>query len=271
MGDEADRLAGPRPQRPQRLVQAVAHDLVQRAERFVHQQDVGVERQRPRNRGALLHPARQLPRIAPGELRQLHQFQHAGDPLLPVGAVEAHDLERQQDVPGDGPPRIQPRRLEHIAIGPRPPRLIRRHAVDGQLPRGRAFQRRDRAQERRLAAARGADEADELPLADGQAHVFQRMDRPVGGGEGEGDAPCLDHRGGGGRGGRGAQRGPGAVHHTPLTGMPPRGTGRGAVSAFQLDSARLTSPRGSRATNSPCPSRDDIAPSVTATWPRVRT
>ena len=64
MGDEARSvLSRPRPELQQLLVELVAHDLVERAERLVHQQQVGIEGQRAGDRGALLHAARQLPGI----------------------------------------------------------------------------------------------------------------------------------------------------------------------------------------------------------------
>jgi hypothetical protein len=86
MGDEADGLFGARPELQQFLVQPVAHDLVQRAEGFVHQQDVGVEGQRPRDRGALLHAARKLPGKLLLEAGQFHQFQHPARALGALGA-----------------------------------------------------------------------------------------------------------------------------------------------------------------------------------------
>ena len=46
----------------QLLVQMVARDFVERAERFVHQQQFGFEGERARDRHALLHAAGQLPR-----------------------------------------------------------------------------------------------------------------------------------------------------------------------------------------------------------------
>ncbi len=49
------------PEPQQLLVQLVAGDLVERAERLVHQQELGLEAERARDRDALLHAARQLP------------------------------------------------------------------------------------------------------------------------------------------------------------------------------------------------------------------
>ena len=59
------------------------------------------------------------------------------------------------------------------------------------------------------------------------------------------------------------------VAHTPVAGMPVRCTARGAVISFQVERARLTAPRGSRATNWPCPGRVLISLSTMATSPRV--
>ena len=84
----------------------------------------------------------------------------------------------------------------------------------------------------------------------------------------------VDIVGGGGRAARQhprAKHQPGRRPHTPLAGMPLRATGRGAVSAFQVESDRLTAPDGGRATNSPCPSAGFSVPSSTITRPRLST
>ena len=58
MRDEADRLGRARPKLQKLLVQVIAHDLVQRTEWLVHEQDVGIEGQGAGNGRALLHAAR---------------------------------------------------------------------------------------------------------------------------------------------------------------------------------------------------------------------
>ena len=62
VGDEQDRGAGLLPDAAQLLVQPVARDLVERAERLVHQQQRGPAEQRARDRDALAHAARELVR-----------------------------------------------------------------------------------------------------------------------------------------------------------------------------------------------------------------
>ena len=69
------------PQPQQLLVEHVADDLVERAERLVHQQQIGIERQRARDRGALLHAARQLPRELLAEAGEVDEFEPLGDAL----------------------------------------------------------------------------------------------------------------------------------------------------------------------------------------------
>ena len=117
MRDEADRLFGARPQFQQLLVEVVAHDLVERAERLVHQQQVGIEGERPGDRCALLHAARKLPGIFLLEARQVDEVERAFDARFLIGPRNTHDLQRQRDVAFDGAPGKQRRRLEDIAVG----------------------------------------------------------------------------------------------------------------------------------------------------------
>ena len=76
MGDEEDRRAGLLPDAQQLLVELVAGDLVERAERLVHQQDARPADQRPGDRHALAHAAGKLVRqrvLAAREADQLEQ------------------------------------------------------------------------------------------------------------------------------------------------------------------------------------------------------
>ena len=129
MGDEADRLIGAVPELQELFVEMVADDFIERAEGLVHQEEIGVEGERPGDRSALLHAARELPGkllLEPGEL---DHPEHPFHPRLLLRPRIAHDLERQPDVPRDRPPRKQPRRLKDVAIGPRLPRGRRAHPV----------------------------------------------------------------------------------------------------------------------------------------------
>src|SRR5215831_16529298 len=64
MGDEDDGLAQRLPERQQVVVEAKARDLVERGERLVHQQERRLGDERARDRGAHLHSAGELTRIA---------------------------------------------------------------------------------------------------------------------------------------------------------------------------------------------------------------
>ena len=67
--------------REQLQVEALARHLVERAERLVHQQQRGRERERARDRDALLHAAGELPRMVVVEARELDEVEHLLDAL----------------------------------------------------------------------------------------------------------------------------------------------------------------------------------------------
>ena len=71
-------------ERQQLLVQMVAHNLVERAEGLVHQQQAGIEGERARNRGPLLHAARKLPWEHAPEIAEADEFEHMGRPARRV-------------------------------------------------------------------------------------------------------------------------------------------------------------------------------------------
>lgn len=163
----------------------IAHDLVKRAEGFVHQEQVGVEGERAGDGGALLHAAGKLPGIFLAETGEIDEVERALDARLLVRRRVAHDFERQGDVLFDGAPGIERGGLEDIAVGAALAGLLGRQAVDGDRAGCRLFEIGDDPQERRLAAAGRADEGDEIALLDGEVHAGQRRDGAIGGLEGE--------------------------------------------------------------------------------------
>ena len=103
MGDEHHGFAGLVPQPQQLLVEMVAHDLVERAERLVHQQQRRIERQRAGDRGALLHAAGQLPGKFALEARKIDQLEItllrsrrslAGKPMISSGSITLRSMVR---------------------------------------------------------------------------------------------------------------------------------------------------------------------------------
>ena len=78
VGHEHDGRPGPSPDAHQLGVHPLAGHLVERAERLVHQQQLRIERQRAGDRDALLHAARQLPRMPFGECLELDELEQVG-------------------------------------------------------------------------------------------------------------------------------------------------------------------------------------------------
>ena len=86
------------------------------------------------------------------------------DPLAAPPLGDAGDLEAERHVLGDRPPREQRVALEHdAAIGPR---SDDEGAVDPHLAGRRLVEPGDDVEQRRLAAARGAEQAHELAVGD---------------------------------------------------------------------------------------------------------
>ena len=98
----------------QLVVEALAGDLVEGAERLVEQEDLRIEHQRPGQRGAHLHAARELLRVLVLEpsARRGRRSRRRGAPARLAHAVE---LGEQLDVAADRAPLQQRRVLEHVA------------------------------------------------------------------------------------------------------------------------------------------------------------
>src|SRR4029077_10690606 len=75
MRDEQDGCAGLKPDAAQFLVEPVARDLVERAERLVHEQDARAAEQGARDRDTLAHAARELMREASFPAFEAHELQ----------------------------------------------------------------------------------------------------------------------------------------------------------------------------------------------------
>lgn len=133
MGHEADGLAGRIPELQQLLVEVIAHDLIQRAERLVHEKQVGIEGKRAGDGGALLHAAGKLPGVFLAETVEVDEVHCTVDALALLGLAVTHDFERQGDVLFDAAPRIKSRRLKDVTVGAVLAGIFRRGAVDGDV------------------------------------------------------------------------------------------------------------------------------------------
>ena len=182
MGDQQHGLAGLALDPHQLDIHALARHGVERAERLVHQHDLGIVHQRPADRGALLHAAGQLPGqllLKAFEPDQLQQRLRARQIFL---ARQPLHVDRQHDVGEDVAPRQQQRVLEHdadIAV-----RLVDLLALDQDFAGRRRQQPGDHFQQRGLAAAGRADHDKELAGIDMKVERPQRrhvaVARPVG-------------------------------------------------------------------------------------------
>ncbi len=146
----------------QMILLRLAGQRVERAERLVHQQELGPRHQRPGERGALRHAARQLLRQRVGERGEtdaLDRRAHAR------GALDhGHVPQAETDIARDGEPRHQARLLEHhrdLVTG-----SVDRPAVEQRAAAVRPVEAGEQAQEGALAAAARAEHGDQLALGD---------------------------------------------------------------------------------------------------------
>jgi|GEM_PF-4045575 len=157
------------PHPDQLLLQVAAGNGVDRAEGFVHQQQVGLDRQRAGDAHALRLAARQLVRPAAAVVGQAGQLQRRVDTALAFRAIQAQAFQPIADIAAHRAPGHQAAVLEHhraaAASGPR--RRLKAHFARsglGQPGRG--------AQQRRLAHARSAHHCHEAACLDIQRQAL---------------------------------------------------------------------------------------------------
>ena len=172
MGDEQDGLAGRGVDARKLALQRFARDRVERGERLVHQQDVGLDRERPRQRHPLALTAGQLMGITAGIAGQSDQRERRLRLLPPLVGAEAAVLEAEADIAHDLAPRQQPRVLEHHRH--RKPSVVATRP-DGHASGGRRQQARDHAQQGGLADAGRPDDGHEPPGRNVEAEVAQDL------------------------------------------------------------------------------------------------
>ena len=117
----------------------------------------------------------------PLETRQIDHRKVGPGARPALGGGKAEDFERQRDVGFDGAPGIERRRLKNVTIMTVEAGLARRHAVDGDAAEGGRLEIGDDAQERGLAATRGANEGNELAFRHAQIGIVERMDGTIAG------------------------------------------------------------------------------------------
>jgi hypothetical protein len=175
VGDEQHRLPGLVPDAQQLGLHQIAGLGVERGERLVHQQHLGIGRQRARQPDALFHAARQLMRIMPLETLEPDHFDEFLAHRLALGGGDAAQLEPERDIVLDRAPRQQAELLEHhgaVLAGAGDLLAVDRHLAG--IGRDQAEQH---VEEGALAAARRADDGDELAFLDLDVEAVERVDR----------------------------------------------------------------------------------------------
>src|SRR4029077_16339413 len=148
-----------------------------RPERLVHQEHGRIVDERALDGHPLLHPARELPRIAPLELAEADEGEQVlGRGQEPVAALALH-VDGQEHVVEDGAPREQDRRLEDDADVA--PWTLDGGAPEGGAPAGGCQEAGQDLEEGRLAAAGWPDHRHERPLLDGEADSLEGGDPAV--------------------------------------------------------------------------------------------
>ena len=133
---------------------------IERGERLVEEQHVGVVDQRARKRHALAHAARERRGIVVGKAVQAELVEHGARALFRVAARHAPDLEAELHVGDRRAPGQQQVLLQHVAGFRRDAGEHR--AVPPDLAGTRRKQPGEDIEQRRLPAAGGADDGDDL-------------------------------------------------------------------------------------------------------------
>jgi hypothetical protein len=153
--------------------------LVERAEGLIQQQHLGVDREAPRQRHALLLSARQLARQPLGEWTHMGKVQHSLDPRRNALARPVMRLEPVGDVLPDRHVGEQGVVLEHDADAA----PVRRQVIDAlaveqdpslRLPHEAGHD----PQQRGFPAARRSEQGDQLAPADIEVDVADRDELP---------------------------------------------------------------------------------------------
>ena len=158
----------------QKIVHLHPGELVERAERLVHEQEPRAVHQRATQRDALLHSPGELMRPRREKAAQPHQLQKLVGVAARRGIVLPQDLHRKQHIVEHIAPRHQARRLEHEAVVAH--RLGDLAAGDCDRAGGLRDQPADDAQQRGFAATAWPQKRDELAFLELERGVVQGDD-----------------------------------------------------------------------------------------------
>ena len=147
---------------------------VERGERLVHQQNIGMHDQRAGKADALAHAARQLARIGGFVAVEADQIDRRQRAFADLRLGQAQRLEAELDVFQNRQPGKQREGLKHHGDARR--RRVHRLAEIGDGAGRRQRQARDQAQQCRFARSGAAKQADDLPLLQRQIRRHRAPD-----------------------------------------------------------------------------------------------
>src|SRR5512140_1801163 len=144
-------------------------------ERSVHQVEAGTPDERASQGHALLVAPRRLRRVAREEIFQSEELRGLGGAPRDRVRGEAPHLEGEREVSRHGEVRVERVILEDEAdVAGRRRDSVERPAVEREAPRRRALEAGNEAQERRLPAARWAEEREDAPRRGAERHAVER-------------------------------------------------------------------------------------------------
>ena len=144
-----------------------AQRRVEVGQRLVEQKRLGIADDGAAHGHALALPARKLARVALEQMREFRRLRHGARGLARLCSGRALDAQAVGQVFLDRHMRIERVGLEHHGdVAPARRHVVHPLAGDADLALGDLLEPGKRAQERGLAAARGADQRHELPLLD---------------------------------------------------------------------------------------------------------
>ncbi len=174
--DEHDGEAARRPERGELVVQALPREFVERAERLVHQQEIGRGDERAGDRGAHLHAARELAREMAAELREPDLIQR-GSRAASVAAA------RSTPARSSGSRTFASTRAHGISVGawntkprrrPGPPVAAKSPPHQRSVAAARRDEPGDQVEQRGLAAAGRPEQRQEFAALDGEVDRRER-------------------------------------------------------------------------------------------------
>ena len=177
MGNKQHGLLLAFPDAEQHFLHQHAGLIIQRPERFVEQQDLGIVGKRAGDRRALLHAARELLRPVVLKAGQADPMDESIGDLAAIRLGYPALAQAERDVFAHRQPREQRVRLKHhAAIGAGSRDLL---PVQHDAAAGRPVKACDDAEQRGFSAARRAEDGDEVVVADAEIGRLQRPRRRI--------------------------------------------------------------------------------------------